>query len=120
MAWDSRRPVPWRRLLIEWAVLSVIAGAVFAAVSKEHRILNGVSVVIGGGIYVLVAAVLAKFGYQRKTLRQLRAEAEQTRVARQAAQSRARTGSTSAPRASARPAPTRRTNAGSRRTRPRK
>lgn len=110
MAWDSRRPVPWRRLLIEWLVLGVVAGSVFALVSRDNRLLNGLSVVVGGGVYVLIAAVLAKFGYQRKTFKQLRADAQAAEAARRDRPQ----ATTTAARRVARPAPTKRTNANSR------
>jgi len=105
MAWDSTRPVPWKRLLIEWAVIGAVVIVVSGFTGTQITVESLVSVVLGGGIYVLVGVLLAKFGYQRKTLRQLRSEAA-------AAPGR------SAPAAAAprpRPAPTSRTGGGTRR-----
>ena len=105
MAWDSTRPVPWKRLLTEWAAIGAVVIVVSGFTNPPVTIESLVSVVLGGGIYVLVGVALAKFGYQRKTLRQLRAEAA-------AAAPRSTTTST-APRP--RPAPTSRTGGGTRR-----
>ena len=70
-----------------------------------------VGLLISGPLYLLFGAVLAKFGYQRKTLKQLRAE----RVDRvEAAAKPAVAGS--GPRQ--RPAPTRRTSGGGSSNRP--
>ncbi len=86
MAWDASRPIPWRRLLIEWALLTAIAGPVLVALSKpEQRLANAIAVVVGGSFYVAMGAVLAKFGYQRKSLRQLRAETAAREAAKRAA-----------------------------------
>lgn len=111
MAWDSRRPIPWRRLLTEWLILTVVTGVVFAVVVKEQRGANYVALVVGGGFYVVLGAVLAKFGYQRKTLKQLRVETRAQQAA--AARQRAVAGPTAS--RTGRPQATRRTNAGNRR-----
>lgn len=104
MAWDSTRPVPWKRLMIEWAAIGAVVIVVSGFTNPPVTVESLISVVLGGGIYVLVGVLLAKFGYQRKTLSQLRSEAA------------------AAPRAAAaptvqrpRPAPTSRTGGGNRR-----
>lgn len=109
MGWDRNRPIPWRRLLTEWAVFTVVAGAIFSVVIEENRLTNLIALAIGGGIYVLLGAALAKFGYQRATLRQLRAE---SRAKAAAAQRGPGAPGRSATR---RPTPTKRTNASQRR-----
>lgn len=107
MAWDSRRPIPWNRLLKEAAIFLVVGGLLFALVFKDAKPSSYVGLVIGMLIYVGFSAVLAKFGYTRETMRQARA--------RQAAAKRAQ----SQPRATAsspmnrpKPAPTKRTASG--------
>jgi len=101
MAWDSARPVPWKRLLIEWAVIRAIVAAVSYFGTKNHRIESYISILLAGFVYLGVGAVLAKLGYARKSLKQIRTET----ASRQAA----------APTAAAvrgRPAPTGRTSTG--------
>jgi hypothetical protein len=104
MAWDSTRPVPWKRLMIEWAAIGAVIIVVSGFTNPPVTIESLISVVLGGGIYVLVGVLLAKFGYQRKTLSQLRAEAA----------SAPRTAAPS-PTPRQRPAPTSRTGGGTRR-----
>jgi hypothetical protein len=105
MAWDSTRPVPWRRLIREWLIYAGIMAAVFLVLFRDSNRLGAmVGLLVSGPLYLLFGAVLAKFGYQRKTLKQLRAE----RVERDEA--------TAKPAVSGevrqRPAPTRRTSGG--------
>jgi len=103
MAWDSSRPVPWKRLLVEWAVIGA-AVALMSLLFTDNRDASGyITVVLGGAVYVAFGAILAKFGYSRKTLKQLRAEAA-------AAPPRAEPDSTAPSRQ--RPAPTKRTSSG--------
>lgn len=103
MAWDSTRPVPWKRLMIEWAVIGAVVIVVSGFTNPPVTVESLISVVLGGGIYVLVGVLLAKFGYQRKTLSQLRSEAAAPRAAATTAVQRPR------------PAPTSRTGGGNRR-----
>jgi hypothetical protein len=101
MAWDASRPVPWRRLLTEWLVVTVIVAVIFAFVVRATRIESYLGLFVGGAVYLGVGAVLAKFGYQRATLRSLREQ-------RPAAPARPSSAAGSRPR----PAPTRRTSTG--------
>jgi hypothetical protein len=106
MAWDSTRPVPWRRMIREWLIYAGIMAVVFVVLFRDSNLLGAmVGLLVSGPLYLLLGFVLAKFGYQRKTLKQLRAE----RVERvdQAAKPVANGGG---PRQ--RPAPTRRTSGG--------
>jgi hypothetical protein len=111
MAWDSTRPVPWRRLIREWLIYAGIMAAVFVVYSvySGNVSLIGamVGLVISGPLYLLFGSVLAKFGYQRKSMKQLRAE-RTDRV--DGVDGRATSTVTGQPRQ--RPAPTRRTSGG--------
>lgn len=107
MAWDSSRPVPWKRLLIEWAVIAVVVGAISFFVTDNNRAANYLTIVLAGPVYVGFGAVIAKFGYARKTVKELRAETE-AELARKAAAAPAATSTA----ARARPAPTSRTSSG--------
>jgi len=105
MRWDATRPVPWKRLWIEWAMIGAIVAFVAYFISHNHKVGSYVGIVLAGLIYVAFGAVLAKFGYARKTLRQLRAEAAAA-PPRQVG----RTASTTPGRP--KPAPTKRTSSG--------
>ena len=74
MAWDSSRPVPYRRLVKEWLVSAAIMAAIFLLVMRDEA--NEVSLLFGLlaslPLYIGFSYVLAKFGYQRKTLADLR------------------------------------------------
>jgi amino acid permease len=95
--------VPWRRLFIEWVVIGAVVVVISLVVTKNRSLSSYLTVLFGGLVYVGFGAVLAKFGYARKTLAQMRTEA--------AAAPPRRSGSTSSSSAS-KPAPTRRTSTG--------
>jgi hypothetical protein len=108
MAWDSNRPVPWRRLIREWVIYTAVMVAVFLLFLRD-RLSAGpfIGLLLSGPVYLALGAVLAKFGYQRATLREARENARQRDAQRRVASS---AGTASAPRA--KPAPTRRTAGG--------
>jgi len=113
MAWDSNRPVDYRRIFRDWLLIAA-AMAVLIAVVPSMR--SGSSIVGLAASLVLTLPVwfglswlLAKFGYQRKTLSTLRAE----RAARDAARTtQAAAATATAGDGRPRPAPTRRTSTG--------
>ena len=86
MAWDSARPVPWQRLIRDWLIYVAIMTVVLAIVYRD-RLDIGLfgGLLVSGPIFVLVGAALAKLGYQRKTLKQLRLDSEAKAAARAAA-----------------------------------
>lgn len=100
MAWESSRPVPWKRLLVQWVVIGALVAFVSFAFTDNRDPGSYVSIFFAGFIYVGLGAVLAKFGYTQKSLKQLRAEAA-------AAPPR-----TVGPTDRAKPAPTKRTSTG--------
>ena len=109
MKWDSSRSVPWKRLSIEWAVVATIVAVVSFSATDNRKFSSYVALVLGGVVYLGVGATMAKFGYQRKTLKQMRSEV--------AAAPRRKAGSSpssAAAPATARPkpAPTKRTSGG--------
>jgi hypothetical protein len=111
VAWDSSRPVPWRRLLKEWALYAALMAALFLLFFRDSSI---VGILLGllasGPLYLAFGYVMAKIGYQRQTLRQARSSAAARRGASGA------TGATADPVPVRRPkpAPTKRTSGGSR------
>ena len=111
MAWDSSRPVPWQRLMREWSIYAlVMVGLVFLFV-RGNTVGALAGILVSGPLYLAFGAVLAKFGYQRKTLRQLREERE----AQQEASPSEASGSAATTRT--RPPPTKRTSTGPNRPR---
>jgi hypothetical protein len=89
----------------DWVIYVGIMIVGFAIVFRD-RLTPGpfIGLLVSGPIYLLFGGVLAKFGYQRKTLRDIRRETDEKRAAAAAPVS------TSATRA--RPAPTSRTGGG--------
>jgi len=104
MAWNSANPVAWKRLLIEWLFIGAVVAFVSLFITDNRKWESYIAILLGGVVYMALGGVLAKFGYQRKTLKQIRAEA--------AAAPARRVGSSPAPSGRPRPAPTNRTSGG--------
>lgn len=112
MAWDSSRQVPWGRLFREWLVYAVVMIIVFVLFLRDT--VTGGSVLglaASFPLYLAFGAVLAKFGYQRKTFRDLRSATEASLAASQPS-------SRSTSNARHRPQPTKRTSTGPSQHRP--
>ena len=109
MAWDRSRPVPWRRLIREWLIYVGIASAglviYYVAKGKKLDIALFAGLLSSGPMYLLFGAVMAKFGYQRKTMKDLRTQ----RAAPAPARTMSAAGSSGVRN---RPAPTKRTSTG--------
>jgi len=103
VAWDANRPVPWKRLIREAAIFLVIGAVAMLIFVKQPRVATFVGLFIGMFFYVGFVAVLSKFGYERQSIRQARAQREAVAAA---AASAAVAGT------KARPAPTKRTSTG--------
>lgn len=113
MRWDSSRPVPWDRLVKEWLVYAGIMVAVFLLLFRDRNIVGAIAgILISGPLYLVLGAVLAKFGYTRKTLKQMRSEDPEP-----SAKQRDSDGA-DAPRERRPPAPTKRTSGGTNRPTP--
>ncbi len=75
MAWDSTRPVPWRRMVNEWLVYVAIMFVLFLFVFDNSSLVGVVAgLLVSGPLYLAFGFVLAKFGYRRKSFKELRAE----------------------------------------------
>ncbi len=73
MAWDSSRPVPWQRLIREWLIYVAIMAAVLLLLFRDANVIGAYAgLLISGPLYLGVGFVMAKFGYQRKTLKEMR------------------------------------------------
>ncbi len=106
MPWDAQRTVPWGRLLKEWALFAGVMVLVFALIAKAP-VGSYLGLLASLPLYLAFGAVLAKFGYSRKSLRELRAEREAQAAATSAA---------AAPGPRPKPAPTKRTSTGPQRS----
>lgn len=101
MAWDSTRPVPWQRLIREWLIYVAVMAALFVLFFRDNGLVGILAgLLVSGPLYLAFGYVLAKFGYQRKTWRELRREPRPERM-------RADEPAAAGPRP--KPAPTRRT-----------
>ena len=108
MAWDSSRPIPWNRLIREWLIYAAVMSAVFLIFFRGDNVLAAVAgVLISGPLYLAFGTVMAKFGYQRTRLKDIRGAAKGPV---DASVGTSRTADTDATRA--RPAPTSRTAGG--------
>ncbi len=107
VGWDGSRPVPWRRLIKEYAIYAAIMAVILLLLFRDRGVVALLlGLVAAGPIYLVLGAVLAKFGYQRKTLAELRTP----RATTSASSTTAAAGNGGAPRQ--RPAPTKRTSTG--------
>ena len=84
MAWDGRRTVPWKRLLTEWCVVTGLVVVVMVLATNERRPAAYAGLLIGGLVYMAFGAALAKFGYQRVTLKGARAQRDAQAAAKSA------------------------------------
>lgn len=112
MAWDSSRPVPYRRLLKEWLIYVAVMIAVFALVLRDSTSVQGMAIglVVSLPLWLGLSWVLAKLGYQRKSFSDLRAARAEAAAARSSSAPTSST--TNAVASRARPAPTKRTGTG--------
>lgn len=108
MGWDSSRPVPWNRLIREWLIYAAIMTAVFVVFFRGDNIVGAIAgVLISGPLYLAFGATMAKFGYQRTRLKDVRSA---TKTSGTAASPASPAGAESGPRP--KPAPTSRTAGG--------
>jgi hypothetical protein len=107
VAWDATRPVPWQRLIREWLIYVAIMAVVFVVFFRERNLFGiFAGLLVSGPLYLAFGWVLAKYGYERKSLRELRAQPRSSRSSR----STARSGTADATDvARPKPAPTKRT-----------
>ncbi len=109
MAWDSSRPVPWQRLTREWLLYVGIMAVLFVVFFRSTSMIGIIAgLLVSGPMYLMFGYVLAKFGYQRKTLKQLRAETP----ARGSKSPKSTTADSDPSRPRPKPAPTSRTGGG--------
>ncbi len=75
MAWDASRPVPWQRMMREWLVYVAIMLVVIVVFFRDAAVIGVIAgLLVSGPLYLGFGFVMAKFGYQRKSWSELRAE----------------------------------------------
>jgi hypothetical protein len=111
MGWDSTRTVNWARLIREWLVYAVVMSGVFVNFLQDNVSAGSIAGLAASfPMYLIFGGALAKFGYQRKTLTDLR-RSTPVRTPRTSRRSRGTTSQQSSP-TKVRPAPTSRTTTG--------
>jgi len=112
VAWDQNRPVPWRRLTRDWLIYVGIMAVIFVLFFRERNLVGiFAGLLVSGPMYLAFGYAMAKFGYQRKSLKELREEPRSSK------RSERRTGddpadADDAPARRAKPPPTKRTGGG--------
>ncbi len=77
MGWDSSRPVPWNRLIREWLIYAAIMSAIFLIFFRGDNVVGAIAgVLISGPLYLAFGSVMAKFGYSRTKLKDVRSVAK--------------------------------------------
>jgi hypothetical protein len=121
MAWDSSRTVPWRRLIREWLIYVAVAAAAivvyFLVTDKQIDVGLFTGLLVSGPAYIAFGALLAKFGYNRKTFKDLRAERPAAGDDRRGSDA---TGTSAATAIRTLPAPTKRTSTGPQHRKPKR
>ena len=112
MAWDSSRPVPWQRLVREWLIYVGVMAAIFLLIARNNYAGVMAGLLISGPLYLAFGYVLAKFGYTRKTMKELRSERTTSSTSSTSETSSASESESNDERPRNRPAPTSRTSTG--------
>lgn len=90
----------------EWVIYAGIMSVIFLVLFRDGNVIGALAgVLISGPLYLALGYVLAKFGYKRKSMADLRAE--RTERSQKTSDERA-----AAPAERSRPAPTKRTSQG--------
>ena len=116
MAWDSSRPVPWQRLMREWVLYVGVMALILLVFFRSAGIVGALAgLLVSGPLYLGFGFVLAKMGYQRKTLKEMRTpRAESTSSKTDSSDT------TTSPTSRSKPPPTKRTSTGINRQKARK
>ncbi|PIE32366.1 MAG: hypothetical protein CSA55_03390 [Ilumatobacter coccineus] len=107
MRWDNSRTVNWSQLFKTWAIYAVVMAIAFVLIFRERSVVGiTAGLIMSLPLYLLFGYVMAKLGYQPKTIKEIRADARTAAAAKEAA--------ATTPQGRPAPAPTRRTNAANR------
>lgn len=114
MAWDSSRPVPWKRLFTFVAIYAAIIVAITALTSRDRFAAALPGLAVGVILATAVMVAMTKLGWtlpmlrSREEIAQIRAEKSAAKAPPEASSSAADPGATRRER----PAPTKRTSTG--------
>jgi hypothetical protein len=73
MGWDSSRTVPWQRLMREWVVYIGIMAVILLVFFRDGGVVGAMAgLMVSGPLYLGFGYVMAKFGYQRKSLKEMK------------------------------------------------
>lgn len=112
MAWDSTRTINWGRLTREWVVYAVVMAAVFLIFLRDNVSAGSIAGLAASfPMYLIFGGALAKMGYQRKTLSDLRRQTP-VRTPRASKRSSSSNSASTTTTSRTRPAPTSRTSTG--------
>lgn len=117
MAWDSTRPVPWQRLMREWLVYAALMAVLFVLFFSDQNLIGILAgLFVSGPLFLAFGYVMAKFGYQRKSLKDLRTATATPRNDAGSGKNRKKNTADDDPADAPRPkpAPTKRTGGGTR------
>lgn len=65
--------MPWQRLMREWLIYVGIMAAVLAVFFRDSGIVGALAgLLVSGPLYLMLGYVLAKLGYQRRSLKEMR------------------------------------------------
>lgn len=101
--------MPWQRLMREWLIYVGIMAAVLAIFFRDSGLVGALAgLLVSGPLYLLFGFVMAKLGYQRRSLREMGTP----RAERRAASDDDDADGDRPPGERRRPAPTKRTSGG--------
>lgn len=73
MGWDSSRTVPWQRLMREWVIYIGVMALILVFFFRDSGLIGALAgLMVSGPLYLAFGFVMAKFGYQRKSLKDMR------------------------------------------------
>ena len=74
--------MPWQRLMREWLIYVGIMAAVLAIFFRDSGLVGALAgLLVSGPLYLLFGFVMAKLGYQRRSLREMGTPRADTRGA---------------------------------------
>lgn len=80
MKWESSRKVPWRRLVKEYLVYIGIIALIFLAAFRDRPLQDPIiGLVVSMPVYLMIGYVMAKCGFEKKSMSQIRTERAATR-----------------------------------------
>lgn len=108
--------MPWQRLIREWLIYVAVMAVVLLVIFRSSNVIGAFAgLLVSGPLYLLMGFVLAKFGYQRKSLKEMRTTQAEPRSSKKKKKKKSESdddASADSTSAKSRPAPTKRTSGG--------